>query len=169
MQIRIAGTVNDSIVDGPGIRFTVFTQGCPHHCPGCHNPLTHDFAGGQAVDTRSIIDKLANNPLLDGLTLSGGEPFEQAAACVELAEAARGAGLSVWIYSGYTWEEVLENGQQNPSWLRLLGACDVLVDGRFILEQRSLELNFRGSGNQRLIDVPKSLKESRIVCVELAY
>ncbi len=169
MQIRIAGTVNDSIVDGPSMRYTVFTQGCPHHCPGCHNPLTHDFAGGQVVDTQSIIAQMNENPLLDGLTLSGGEPFEQAEACAKLAESAKRTGLNVWIYSGYTWDEILKIGQQNPSWLELLRACDVLVDGRFVLEKRSLELNFCGSSNQRLIDVPKSLEDGRVACISLEY
>ena len=88
MDIRIAGTVDDSIVDGPGFRYTVFTQGCSHHCPGCHNPETHDFAGGRTVDTDAIVAQMRANPLLDGLTLSGGDPMEQPAPCAELARQA---------------------------------------------------------------------------------
>ena len=91
MDIRIAGTVDDSIVDGPGYRYTVFTQGCPHHCPGCHNPETHDFAGGKTVDTEEIIRQFRENPLLDGITLSGGDPMCQPEPCLTLAQAAHGA------------------------------------------------------------------------------
>ena len=159
MKIRISGLVNDSIVDGPGFRFAVFTQGCPHHCPGCHNPQTHDFGGGRDMDTAEIIEKFLANPLLDGITLTGGEPFRQAEACLELASAARGAGLNVWAYSGYTYEEIL----QIPAMRALLSKVDVLVDGRFVLAERSLSLRFRGSKNQRLIDVPKSIESGTVV------
>ena len=161
MQIRIAGTVNDSIVDGPGLRFAVFTQGCPHHCPGCHNPETHDPLGGREEDTQTLIAKLKKNPLLSGLTLSGGEPLDQSGACLELAKAAHQNGLNVWVYTGYTWEEIMNRGDESQ--LALLREVDVLVDGPFILAQRSLELDFCGSKNQRLIDVPRSLKENKIV------
>ena len=103
MKIRIAGLVNDSIVDGPGFRFSVFTQGCPHHCPGCHNPQTHDFNGGKDMETEEIVRQFSQNPLLDGITLSGGEPFCQCDACAELAGAAKKLGLNVWAYSGYSF------------------------------------------------------------------
>jgi len=106
-NLRLSGTVNDSIVDGPGIRYTVFVQGCPHHCPGCHNPQTHDFEGGKVADTEEIIAKFRKNPLLDGITLSGGEPFCQSEACAEIARNARNLGLNVWSYSGYTYEELI--------------------------------------------------------------
>jgi anaerobic ribonucleoside-triphosphate reductase activating protein len=159
MNMRISGLVNDSIVDGPGFRFAVFAQGCPHHCPGCHNPQTHDFGGGRDMDTAEIIDKFLANPLLDGITLTGGEPFRQSEACLELAKAARGAGLNVWAYSGYTYEEIL----RDPAMRALLSQVDVLVDGRFVLAERSLSLRFRGSRNQRLIDVPKSLESGTVV------
>ena len=159
MKIRISGLVNDSIVDGPGFRFAVFTQGCPHMCPGCHNPQTHDFGGGRDMDTAEIAEKFLANPLLDGITLTGGEPFRQPEACRILAEAAREAGLNVWAYSGYTYEEI----QRNPAMRALLSKVDVLVDGRFVLAERSLSLRFRGSRNQRLIDVPKSLESGTVV------
>lgn len=162
MLIRIAGTVNDSIVDGPGLRFTVFTQGCPHACPGCHNPDTHDPQGGHDADTDDLIAKMKKNPLLDGLTLSGGEPFVQPAPCIVLAQAARAQGLSVWAYSGFTYEELLAH--PDPQVQELLLLCDVLVDGRFELEQRSLELRFRGSRNQRLIDLPATRAAGQVVC-----
>lgn len=164
MKIRIAGLVNDSIVDGPGFRFTVFTQGCPHHCVGCHNPQTHDFQAGSDMDTDEIVARFKKNPLLDGITLSGGEPFCQSEACAELARAARALGLNVWCYSGYTFEELL-NGKDE--WKTLLQELDVLIDGRFVLEERSLECRFRGSRNQRVIDVPTSLKSRTIIEMDI--
>ena len=160
MNIRIAGTVNDSIVDGPGYRYTIFAQGCPHHCPGCHNPQSHNFEGGRTVDTETILRQVRENPLLDGITLSGGEPFCQPEACRALAEAARDLGLSVWCYTGYTWEKLMQ--EADPARLALLEAVDVLVDGPFILAQKSLELKFCGSRNQRLIDVKKTRQAGQV-------
>ncbi len=161
MKFRIYGTAEDSIVDGPGIRNVVFVQGCPHHCAGCHNPESHDFDGGREADTEEIIAAMKRNPLLDGLTLSGGEPMCSARACTELALAAKAAGLNVWCYTGYTWERLQE--EANPDRMALLEAVDVLVDGPFVLAERSLELNFCGSRNQRLIDVPKTRVAGEIV------
>ena len=155
MKIRIAGLVNDSIVDGPGLRLTVFTQGCPHHCPGCHNPQSHDFSGGELRDTAEILEIMRDNVLLDGVTLSGGEPFAQPEACAALARAAHEAGLNVWCYTGYTFEELLKG---RAEWLELLKNVDVLVDGPFVLAQRTLDARFRGSSNQRILDVSQSLK-----------
>jgi len=160
MNIRLAGIVDESIVDGPGFRLAVFTQGCPHHCPGCHNPNTHDFDGGKEERTENIIERMRDNVLLDGITLTGGEPFCQPKACAELAREAHLIGLNVWSYSGYTFEELL-NGK--PEWQELLAEIDVLVDGRFLLEKRTLECRFRGSSNQRLIDVPKSLRLGKAI------
>ena len=160
MNIRIAGTVNDSIVDGPGYRYTIFAQGCPHHCPGCHNPQSHDFEGGRVTDTDTILRQVRENPLLDGITLSGGEPFCQPEACRALAEAAHDLGMSVWCYTGYTWEKLMQ--EADPARLALLDAVDVLVDGPFILAQKSLELKFCGSRNQRLIDVKKTRQAGQV-------
>lgn len=160
MKIRIAGLVNDSIVDGPGFRFTIFTQGCPHHCAGCHNPQTHDFQGGSNMDTDEIVSRFKKNPLLDGITLSGGEPFCQSEACAELAREARALGLNVWCYSGYTFEALVSGKDE---WKTLLQELDVLIDGPFVLEERSLECRFRGSRNQRVIDVQASLKAQTII------
>lgn len=153
--MRIANTVQDSIVDGPGLRFTLFVQGCPHHCPGCHNPQTHDFSGGQEREPQSIIEEMLANPLTDGLTLSGGEPFAQPEACGEIARAAREHGLNVWAYSGWTFEQLLSDGR--PGVRALLELCDVLVDGPFLMEEKSFNIKWRGSRNQRLIDVQRSL------------
>lgn len=159
--MRIASVVSDSIVDGPGLRFTVFTQGCPHRCPGCHNPDTHDPAGGRAVSVADLAAQLLANPLTGGLTLSGGEPFLQAEACAQLSRIARAHGLNIWVYTGYTYEQLLEQG--DPACLALLDAADVLVDGPFLLAQRSYDTLFRGSANQRLIDLPRSRAAGRAV------
>lgn len=159
--MRIANTVSDSIVDGPGLRFTVFTQGCPHHCPGCHNPDTHDPAGGREVTVEELARRMMANPLTDGLTLSGGEPFLQAEDCAALARLARERGLNVWTYTGYTYERLLEG--ELPEALALLEQTDVLVDGPFLLSEKSYEALFRGSANQRLIDVKKSRAAGRVV------
>ena len=161
--MRIAGMIQDSIVDGPGFRFTLFTQGCPHHCEGCHNPETHDFNGGSEMSTDEVIKKLLSNPLTDGITFSGGEPFEQAGECAVIEKAARENGLNVWAYSGYTFDELLVKAEKQPDVMELLKLTDVLVDGRFVLEQRSLSLKWRGSANQRILDVPASLTAGQAV------
>ncbi len=164
MKIRLSGMVNDSIVDGPGIRMTVFTQGCSHHCLGCQNPQTHDPFGGYEEDTDNIIKKMKENPLLDGITLSGGEPLEQAKACAQIAKAAHQAGLNVWVYTGYTWEELIQKNDTNQ--MDLLKNTDILVDGPFLIEQRSLELYFKGSKNQRTICCMESLQKKTILLQE---
>ena len=161
MRISLSGVTGDSIVDGPGLRLTIFTQGCLHHCPGCHNPQTHDPEGGSWADTEDILAAAAENPLLDGITLSGGDPFLQPVPCLALAEGAHKIGLNVWTYTGYTWEALWE--ENAPA---LLKETDVLVDGPFLLAERSLELRFCGSRNQRLIDVKKSLAEDKVVLWE---
>lgn len=151
--IRLYGLVTDSIVDGPGFRTSIFTQGCPHHCPGCHNPGSHDFEAGTVYTLDDVEKKFSGNPLLDGVTLTGGEPFCQAAACAELARRAHTRGLNVWTYTGYTYEKLTEIAASDPDVAALLAVTDVLVDGPFLLSERSLELDFRGSRNQRLIDL----------------
>ncbi len=163
MKIRLAGTVNDSIVDGPGFRYTIFVQGCPHRCEGCHNPETHDFAGGRDEDTEKIIADFSKNILLSGITLSGGEPFCQAEACAEIAQGARKIGLSVWCYTGYTFEQLTAGFGAHPEWEKLLKAVDVLIDGRFELENRSMECKWRGSRNQRVLEVRESLTAGKAV------
>ena len=165
--IRIAGVAGESIVDGPGIRFTIFTQGCKHYCPGCHNPQTHAFDGGKLVTVESVLEQIRKNPLLDGITLSGGEPFEQAEACSVLAKAVHEMKLNVMTYSGYTFEEILAGEADRPGWKELLRETEILVDGRFEQAGRNLLLKFRGSGNQRLLDVKKSLREGKAVSAEI--
>lgn len=164
MRISLSGITGDSIVDGPGLRLTIFTQGCLHNCPGCHNPQTHDPSGGSWADTEDILAAAAENPLLDGITLSGGDPFMQPVPCLALAEGAHKLGLNVWTYTGYTWEALWEENDDEK--LALLKETDVLVDGPFLLAERSLELQFCGSRNQRLIDVKKSLAADKVVLWE---
>lgn len=153
--MRIAGLVQDSIVDGRGMRFVVFTQGCPHHCDGCHNPETHEPSAGLEMTTLEVINEMLSNPMTDGLTLSGGEPFMQPHDCAEIARAAHKAGLNVWAYTGYTFEKLLE--MDSEAIRELMNEIDVLVDGPFILSQKSLSIPWRGSKNQRLLDMQKSL------------
>ena len=151
MEIRLAGVVPESIVDGPGYRLAVFVQGCPHACPGCHNPKTHDFAGGYLGNTDDIIARLGKNPLVRGVTLTGGEPMMQAGAMQEIAQAAKEKGMNVWCYTGYTLEALL--AQKQEAQMRLLEYVDVLVDGPYMAHERSLDLLYCGSKNQRLIDM----------------
>lgn len=154
--IRISGTIPESIVDGEGIRYVVFVQGCLHYCPGCHNPWTHSFDGGKVVAIHDILTDIEKNKeYIDGITLSGGEPFCQIDQCSIIAKKAQELGLTVWCYTGFSFEELY--GRSDA--LELLQNIDVLVDGPFILEERSLDLDFRGSRNQRIIDVRTSLKE----------
>ena len=163
MEIRIAGTVEDSIVDGPGLRFVVFTQGCPHHCDGCHNPETHDFAGGKVTTTDALFEQCMENPLCSGVTFSGGEPFCQAEALYELGSRFKSAGKHLMCYSGWTFEELLAKAQREEFVGKLLSIADVLVDGKFDISKRSLSLQYRGSSNQRLINVQESLKTGTTV------
>lgn len=164
MDIRVFGIEGDSIVDGPGIRLAVFTQGCIHNCEGCHNPESHDPNGGKLIDTDRIIKFASENPLYDGVTLTGGDPFYQPVPCAVIAEGVKKLGLNVWTFTGYTWEQIMNSG--NEDFMRLLKASDVLVDGKFEKDKRSLELKFKGSTNQRTIDVKASLEKGEVVLWE---
>jgi len=155
--LRLAGVIRESVVDGPGFRMVIFAQGCPHHCFGCHNPETHDFGGGYETDTGKLIAEAAKNPLLAGLTFSGGDPFCQPEGFCELADKAHESGLNVMAYTGYTFGQIYNNPDQ-PGKHELLIRCDWLVDGRFVLAKKNLMLKFRGSSNQRIIDVKASLQ-----------
>ncbi len=166
-KLRLAGVIRESIVDGPGIRMTVFTQGCPHHCKGCHNEQTWDFSGGYDSSTERILEEAKKDPILRGLTFSGGEPFCQAQALSVLAKEAKERGLDIFCYTGYTFEYLVSHFDTNPEYEALLKECDYLVDGPFILSERSLLLKFRGSKNQRILDVKKSLDKGVAVEAEL--
>lgn len=163
MNLKIAGLVNDSIVDGPGMRLTVFTQGCPHRCEGCHNPHTHDFDGGEVTTTESILTKVLSNPLLDGVTYSGGEPFCQAQALYALGLALQEKGYNIMTYTGYTFEELLACATAENFYTELLSVTDILVDGRFENGQQNYLLRFKGSENQRVLDAKLSLEKGKAV------
>ena len=165
MRLRIAGLVEESVVDGDGCRFSVFVQGCRRRCPGCHNPETHSFDGGREIDTGEILRRMRENPLLAGITFSGGEPFCQPRPLLELAKAVHGRGLDVWCYTGSTLEELRSAKDEDIS--ALLDEIDVLVDGEYIEAQRDLTLKFRGSRNQRIIDM-KATREKGIVALKYA-
>lgn len=160
LDIRLAGTLSESIVDGPGLRYVIFVQGCPHRCKGCHNPETHDFGGGYIANTDEIIEEILQNPLLQGVTLSGGEPFMQPEPLIEIVRAVKEKGKDVVAYSGFTFEEIVAAGGAK---LNLLKLCDFLIDGKFDINKRSLALQFRGSSNQRIVDVKQSLLLEKVV------
>ena len=159
--LRLAGVIRESITDGPGWRFVIFAQGCPHGCHGCHNPQTHDPSGGYKTTTEALLAEIRKNPLLRGVTFSGGEPFEQADTFAALARDIHALGLDIYTYTGYTFEELLASGEADK--LALLRGSDVLVDGRFVLAEKTLSLPLRGSKNQRVIDVGASLADGRVV------
>ena len=159
-MLELADIVTDSIVDGPGIRTTIFCQGCPHHCEGCHNPETWEFGCGTPMEEERIFEIIRMNPLCRGVTFSGGEPFAQPEGFAKLAKLLKAAGYEVASYSGYTFEQLLRG---TPGQRELLENIDVLIDGPFVMAERSLELYFRGSRNQRILDVPKSLAAGKAV------
>ena len=166
MKIRLAADLQtDSIVDGLGIRTVIWTQGCSHNCPSCHNPITHDFNGGDLVEIDDVISKLELLEAQDGVTFSGGDPMFQPKQCAVLARKIHELGMNVWAYTGFTLEELLNKG--NKDILDFLNEIDVLIDGKFEFENRSLDLEFRGSTNQRIIDVPKSLEKNDVVLFDL--
>ena len=163
-SLRVAGIQKESIVDGEGYRYAIFTQGCNHQCKGCQNQDTWDFNGGKLYsqsELEEVVKDIESNPMLDGITLSGGDPFYQADACAELVEAIKSKreDITVWAYTGFTWEELIKS----PEMLNLAKLCDVIVDGRYIENKRKLELEFRGSSNQRLIDVKKTIAAGKVV------
>ena len=165
MKIRIAALVNDSIVDGPGLRYAVYTQGCTHHCKGCHNPQTHDPKGGRETDTGIIWREIEENPLLSGITFSGGDPLypgnRETVARLAHKVRERFPKKTVWLYTGYRYEEIAD--------LPLLSDVDVLVDGRFEADKRDVKLHWKGSSNQRVIDVQATKKAGEVVLHDTDY
>ncbi|MEE1036294.1 MAG: anaerobic ribonucleoside-triphosphate reductase activating protein [Oscillospiraceae bacterium] len=159
-MLDLSGIVSDSIVDGPGIRTTIFSQGCPHHCPGCHNPETWEFGCGTPMEEERLVEIVKANPLCRGVTFSGGEPFAQAEGFAKLAELLKSEGYEVASYSGYIFETLLRG---TPAQRKLLETIDILIDGPFLLAEKSLEVPFRGSKNQRILDVPASLAAGKAV------
>lgn len=164
MKIRLAGELTtDSIVDGEGIRTVVWTQGCIHNCPGCHNPETHSFENGFLKDVGELCREIANLEFQDGITLSGGDPLCQIDASLEIAKFCQKIGLNVWCYTGYKIEDLLKRAKKENKLKELLESIDVLVDSPFVLELKSYNVPFRGSSNQRLIDSKKSIKLDKAV------
>ena len=163
-SIRLAADLTiDSIVDGPGLRAVLWTQGCAHHCPGCQNESTWDFKGGADVPISVVLEAIDELEYQDGITFSGGDPMFQPEACNIIANHCKNKGLNIWVYTGFTFEELMLMAKRKPIYLDFLKKIDVLVDGRFIIAERDLSLLFRGSRNQRLIDVPKTLETGNIV------
>ena len=159
--ISLYGTVPDSIVDGPGLRYAVFVQGCSHHCPGCHNPESQPAEGGTETTLAALLADIRANGLVHDVTLSGGEPFEQPEACAALAAALKREGYGIWCYTGYLYDDLA--GRTDPAIANLLDHIDVLVDGPFVESRKSLELKWCGSSNQRLIDVPATRRAGSVV------
>jgi anaerobic ribonucleoside-triphosphate reductase activating protein len=159
-MLNLSGVIEESIVDGVGIRYVIFTQGCPHHCEGCHNASTWDFIENKLYNEDDIIKAVESNFLVDGVTFSGGEPMMQAKPLIYIAQKVHDIGKTVWCYSGFTFEQIMSFDDERTE---LLKDVDVLVDGQFILAQRDISLQFRGSKNQRVIDVVETLKQGNIV------
>lgn len=161
MKIRLAGMISSSISNGEGIRKVIFAQGCKHNCKDCFNPETHSFNGGEIVDCDYIINEITEDYMIDGVTFSGGDPFEQPK---EFTYISKNIDCSIWAYTGYTFEEIMNNisNGKKPEWKELMECLDVLVDGKFDCE-KTADYKFKGSSNQRIIDVKKSLEENRIV------
>ena len=152
MKIRLAGIIENSINNGEGIRKVIFAQGCKHHCKGCFNPSTHDFNGGYECDTDKIIERINNDYMIDGVTFSGGDPFEQAEAFAEIAKNIN-PELNIWCYTGYTLQEIIDKANEKPEWVDLLTHIDVLVDGKFEEDKKDRDLKFKGSSNQNIIQL----------------
>lgn len=160
LTLSVAGFVGDSIVDGPGLRCAIFCQGCPHNCPGCHNPDTHPFEGGTLCAPEELLKRIQNFPLCKGVTFSGGEPFCQAEAFYQLALLLKPLGYELAAYTGYRYEDLL---QGTPEQIKLLLQLDILIDSPFLLEQKDLRLRFRGSRNQRILNIPQSQQAGKAI------
>lgn len=165
-MIRIAGVVKESTVDGPGFRYVVFTQGCPHKCEGCHNPETHDLRGGKLVSIQKLVDDINQNPLLKGVTISGGEPFMQGKEVANLISKLDKKRHTVMVYTGFEYEELLAHANEENHFLEILQNTDVLIDGKFDINQKDENVMFRGSRNQRAIEAKNSINEGKIILHE---
>lgn len=161
--IRLAGIAENSLVNGKGLRKVFFSQGCSHHCEGCFNQHTWEFAGGRMFDMDELVQKVKDEPFLDGVTFSGGDPFQQADKFAYLAKKLHEANINIWAYTGYTFEELMKLAQTNPYIKQMINNVDVIVDGRFMKDKMSENLKYCGSSNQRVIDVKSSLNENKII------
>lgn len=171
MKIRLASPIiqTDSIVDGEGIRSVIWTQGCLHKCPSCHNPSTHSFEDGYLLDIEEVKNQIDELEGQDGITLSGGDPLYQVLPVLEITKYIKQKKLNIWCYTGFTYEALIKMSKDDPNILELLKTIDVLVDGPFMLENKSYDCIFRGSTNQRIIDTKKSVKEGKVVLVDKYY
>ena len=165
--IRLSGIAYESLVNGPGMRRVFFAQGCKHNCKGCFNKDTHDFCGGEERNIDELIKDTLDNSILRGVTFSGGDPFEQADKFAYMAMDFKENGLSVWSYTGYTFEYIIGHQDEHEGWTELINNIDVLVDGRFEVDKQQDGLKFRGSTNQRIIDIRESLKLNKVI--EIKY
>lgn len=152
-KVRLAGIIYDSLCNGDGIRTVLFAQGCPHNCEGCHTPHTHSYEDGELIDVNELIEKLSKNKLMRGITLSGGDPFEQADKFAYIAKSVKENNKDVWCYTGYTLDYILEHLDEKEGWRNLINNIDVLVDGKFQIHNKVDNLKFKGSSNQRIIDM----------------
>ena len=165
--IRLAADLqSDSIVDGPGLRTVIWTQGCAHHCPECQNPQTWDFDGGGLVPISEVLKAIDSLEEQTGITFSGGDPMYQPEACTRIAKYCKEKGYNIWVYTGFTYEELMKMAKTKPIYKEFLKYIDILVDGPFLIKERDLNLLFRGSRNQRLIDIPKTRKARKIVLLD---
>jgi anaerobic ribonucleoside-triphosphate reductase activating protein len=163
MKIYLASKIQfDSIVDGTGLRSVIWFQGCTHNCPGCQNPQTHSFKGGFEIDIDDIINEILSNSMQTGVTLSGGDPFFQYEGVTEITKILKEQNINIWCYTGFKFEELIKKQEYN----NLLQYINVLVDGPYIESLKSYDLKFKGSSNQRIIDVQKSLQENKIILWE---
>lgn len=161
-MLYILDILEDTTVDGPGFRTSVYCSGCPNRCPGCHNPQSWDIANGRPMETGDILKIILADPFAD-VTFSGGDPMAQAAGFTELAVAIKEySDKNIWCFTGFLFENLLGN----PSQKELLKHIDVLVDGPFVQELRDESLRFRGSSNQRVIDVQASLASGSVVLMK---
>ena len=165
-KIRLSGIAYESLVNGPGMRRVFFSQGCKHNCDGCFNKETHDFLGGEEMDMDLLINDLKDNPILKGITFSGGDPLEQAEKFAYIALEVKKLGLNIWCYTGYEFEYIMKNLDKRHGWKELLNYIDVLVDGKFDINKKKDGLKFKGSENQRIIDVKETLKNNKIKLIE---
>jgi anaerobic ribonucleoside-triphosphate reductase activating protein len=166
-NIRLAADLqSDSIVDGPGLRTVIWTQGCGHHCKGCQNPQTWDFNGGGEVPIDMVLEAIDELEYQAGITFSGGDPMYQIEAFIELAKYVHECNMNVWVYTGFTYEELIKLGKKDKKYLDVLKEIDILVDGPFVNSLKSFAVKFRGSSNQRIINVPESLKKNKVILEE---
>ncbi|KMT21420.1 anaerobic ribonucleoside-triphosphate reductase activating protein [Clostridium cylindrosporum] len=163
MKVKLAGITKESLVDGPGIRYVIFSQGCNHNCKGCHNPSTHSFDKGKEFDVEEILQDILNRKHIDGVTFSGGDPFYQPEEFGYIAKRLREENIHIISYTGFKYENILDNYKMKE----LLENVDILIDGPFIENKKTFKMAFRGSENQRAIDVKKSLLDDKVITLDL--